>query len=98
MKDGKSDKAPLTRDGSTVHEYTCVQLSELLVNSIPIRMRISYSQGPLTVHPQLVHRVISKSKCVFCPLNQFKKSTENTLYWTKSEQIPYNCEQGKITY
>jgi len=98
MKNGKSDKKPVTYDGTVPREYTCEQLSELLVNSIPIRMRISYSQGPLTVHPQLVHRVITKEKCVFCPLNQFKKVSENTLYWTKIAQIPYNCEQGKITY
>lgn len=98
MKNEKSDKTPITRDGSTVHDYTCEQLSELLVNSVPIRMRISYSQGPLTVHPQLVHRVITKEKCVFCPLNQFKKVTENTLYFTKMAQLPYNCEQGNITY
>lgn len=98
MKNGKSDKTPLTRDGSTVHDYTCEQLSELLVNSVPIRMRISYSQGPLTVHKQLVHRVIAKEKCVFCPLNQFKKVSETTLYYTQIAQLPYNCEQGKITY
>lgn len=98
MKNGKSDKTPVTRDGSRVRDYTCEQLCELLVNSVPKRMRISYSQGPLTVHPQLVHRVIDKNKCAFCPLLQFRKVNKTTLYYAKFEQIPYTCEDCKITY
>lgn len=98
MKRGKSEKKPINHDGTVPRDYTCEQLSELLVNSIPRNLLISYSQGPLTVHPQLVHRVITKNKCVFCPLNQFKKINQNTLYFTRIAQIPYNCEDGKISY
>lgn len=98
MKNGKSEKTPVTRDGTIPRDYTCEQLSELLVNSVPKRMRISYSQGPLTLNSQLVSRVIDKNKCVFCPLNQFRKVSQNTLYWIKTEQIPFNCEDCKITY
>lgn len=98
MKKDGLDKTPVTRDGSTVHDFSCEQLSELLVNSVPKRLRISYSQGPLTVHKQLVNKVVDKEKCAFCPLHQFKKITENTLYFTHFNQIPYKCENDKITY